>query len=117
METIVRWKGRSRSENIEDRRGQKAMVVGGGGIGIMIIAAIAMFLGADPKPLLDAVAQQQQQQQQQNQAPAGKPAPDDEVREFISVVLHDTETVWERQFATHANQPYRAPKLIIFSDS
>ena len=111
----MRWKGRSRSENVEDRRGQRAVMVGGGGIGIMIIAAIAMFLGADPQPLLDAAAKQRQQQQLQ--VPAGQAAPDDDIREFISVVLHDTETVWERLFATHVNQPYRAPKLILFSDS
>ena len=107
----MRWKGRSRSQNVEDRRGPRALVVGGGGLGLLLIAAIAMFLGADPQALLEIVDQQQQQ------ARVSDPAADDDTREFIEVVLHDTEVVWERLFAQQANIPYEQPKLVIFSDS
>ncbi len=57
----------------------------------MIIAIIAIFLGADPQPLLDAVGQPGPQQGQVGQQ---APDEDDETREFIEVVLKDTENVW-----------------------
>lgn len=107
----MRWKGRSRSQNVEDRRGQRAMIAGGGGIGVLLFAAVALFLGADPETVLNAVDEKNRQVQ------VGAPAQDDDTREFIEVVLHDTEVVWERLFAQHANRTYEKPKLVIFSNS
>lgn len=106
----MRWKGRARSRNVEDRRGQRAAVVGGGGLGILVLLVIATFMGADPQALLDGV-------NLEPQAQVGQPAQDDATREFIEVVLHDTEVVWERLFAQHVGSPYEKPKLVIFSDS
>jgi predicted metalloprotease len=90
------------------------MAVGGGGIGILVIAAIAMFLGADPE-------QVQQIVQQQAQPPAAnqqvRPI-DDEAGEFISVVLRDTEEVWKQLFEQNVRGgAYREPKLVIFSEN
>ena len=44
----MRWRGRERSDNVEDRRGiSPKAAIGGGGLGVMLIAVIAMFMGAD----------------------------------------------------------------------
>lgn len=107
----MRWRGRSRSQNVEDRRGQRAAAIGGGGIGMLIIALIAVYLGADPRTLLQVVGEPQQQVE------VGAPAADDPTREFIEVVLRDTEVVWDRLFAQHVDGPYQKPKLVIFSGS
>ncbi len=110
----MRWKGRERSENVEDRRGvPTAGLVGGGGLLILIIAVIAMLFGVDPKPLLDAVGNAGPQQQGQQQAPGE----DDETREFIEVVLKDTESVWTGLIRDQiqGGQAYRPPRLVIFS--
>ena len=62
----MRWKEGRRSENVEDRRGiTPAGIAIGGGIGTLLLALAAIFLGADPRQVLNAL------QQQQQQAPAG----------------------------------------------
>ena len=112
----MRWRGRERSSNVEDRRGIPAggLALGGGGIGVLLIAAIAMFLGADPDQVKQIVGQQQAAPGGQQQA---QPQ-DDDAREFIEVVLHDTEAVWDQLFRQHVQGgDYREPKLVIFSGS
>ncbi len=112
----MRWKGRERSQNVEDRRGVPvAGIVGGGGL-VMIIAIIAMILGADPRPLLEAVGQPGAQQGQVAQQAPGE---DDETREFIEVVLKDTESVWTDLLSTQVEggESYRPPRLVIFSNA
>lgn len=65
----MRWKEGRESENVEDRRGiTPARLAIGGGIGTLLLALAAIFLGADPRQVLNAL-----QQQQQQQAPAGGP--------------------------------------------
>ena len=107
----MRWRGRQRSQNVEDRRGMSPKkAIGGGGIGVVIIALIAMFFGADQDTLKALLGDGQQAvQQQQGQAV------DDDARQFISVVLRDTEVVWTNLFRQHVNGEYKQPKLILFS--
>lgn len=115
----MRWKGREQSDQVEDRRGRgpggKGLAVGGGGIGVLIIALIAVFLGADPKFLLNQVGQMQQAPPaavNQQAAPGN-----DEARQFISVVLRDTEKVWDDIFRKELNSRYQKPGLVIYSGS
>ena len=50
----MRWQTGRRSDNIEDRRGMSVgKGVAGGGIGVIVIALIAMFMGVDPSVVLD----------------------------------------------------------------
>ena len=91
----MRWRGGRESENVEDRRGMPGGPVAIGGIGILVIILLAAFLGIDPRPLL--------QQQQQGGPMPGPQAPaeagvDDELKQFVRVVLADTEDVWREQF-------------------
>ena len=111
----MRWRGRERSENVEDRRGGPGvgMAVGGGGLGMLLLVLIAMFLGADPRDLMQVA---------QNVPAAGQgggvAAPvDDDAREFIEVVLRDTEKVWQRLFREGTDGEYRNPLLVIFNGS
>ena len=109
----MRWKGRERSQNVEDRRGMKPKVAAGGGLVVLVIAGIAILLGANPNQIQQLLNQAQQQNQQ---VPAGGGAGhDDEVREFLSVVLRDTENVWSKLFRENVGSPYRQPTLVVFS--
>lgn len=112
----MKWKGRERSENVEDRRGMSpGMAIGGGGLGLLIIVGIALLMN-DPQLLQRALQQQQQPGAGDVQA-TGEPPPDDETREFISVVLRDTEVVWGDVFRQeNVGTAYRPPTLVIFSD-
>lgn len=113
----MRWRGRERSTNVEDRRGSRSMrTAGGGGLLFIVFAIVAVLLGADPRAILGLA--QQQQGQQQIQAPQGgvQPGADDEAREFIEVVLKDTENVWTKLFQQQVRGgSYTPPRLIIYS--
>lgn len=115
----MRWQGRRQSENIDDRRSAGPARVGlRGGLVVVVIAVIAVFLGADPRDVLRIMqnlpAPQPQVQVDGDGRNAG-PRPDDELAEFVSVVLADTEEVWTEQFA-RAGKTYRKPTLVLFRD-
>ena len=115
----MRWKDRQRSENVEDRRAQggaQRVAVGGGLLGLVIVV-VAMLFGVDPRPLMQLIqnAQPPAAGQQQGQQPAGVPPANDEMAQFVSVVLHDTEVVWGQLFRQMGRE-YRQPKLVLFRD-
>ena len=98
------------SQNVEDRRGM-GMVGGGLGIGGIVVAVIAYFLGFDPGAAIQVGQQVGSGQQTQQQVPKG--APKDEAGQFISKVLGSTEDVWGRVFQQSGAQ-YGAPTLVLF---
>ena len=107
----MQWKGRRRSSNVEDRRGQgmgKGAAIGGGGI---IMALVAIFLlNQDPAQVLQGM----QQQQPQQQGPYRATEQEQRVAEFVSVVLADTEDTWSKIFK-QAGAQYPPPKLVLYS--
>ena len=69
------------SSNIEDRRG---IGVGGGlGIGGVVVALIAYFLGFDPSTVIN-VAEQVGTQRETREAPKG--APSDDMGKFVAMI-------------------------------
>jgi predicted metalloprotease len=107
----MRWEGRRESENVDDRRrltGGRAAL--GGGIGTIIIVIIAIFMGVDPRALL------QDGSIQVGGGPASVSTPDpadDRLAKFTSVVLADTEDVWHELFRK-SSKTYREPTLVLF---
>jgi hypothetical protein len=97
------------SGNVEDRRGI-GMVGGGLGVGGIVVAVIAYFLGFDPGTALN-VAQQVSAPREAQQAPRG--APSDEMGQFVARVLGSTEDVWSRIFQQSGGQ-YRPPTLVLY---
>lgn len=105
----MRW-GSGRSSNIEDRRGMGMGKLAGGGIGTIVIALIAMYFGVDPSVVLNQANNLAPEQQTQTQF-----SPEEEhLKEFMSVVLADTEDVWGELFS-RAGKTYEQPKLVLFS--
>ena len=98
------------SQNVEDRRGM-GMVGGGLGIGGIVVAVIAYFLGFDPGTAIQVGQQVGGGQQTQQQVQKG--APKDEAGQFVSKVLGSTEDVWGRVFQQSGAQ-YGAPTLVLF---
>lgn len=96
------------SDNVEDRRG--IGVAGGLGVGGLVIAVIAYFLGFDPSTVVN-VAEQVAPQRETREAPRGVPA--DEMGQFVSKILGSTEDVWGKIFQ-QANSRYRPPTLVLY---
>lgn len=111
----MRWKGREQSGNVEDRRGARpGGLVLGGGLGTVVLVVVFVLLGGDPRQVLQLVGQTSTS----TEAPAtpGSPAdPPDEGREFVSVVLKDTEDVWGDLFRA-SGRTYEPPTLVLFRD-
>ena len=105
----MRWTGR-RSGNIEDRRGMGMPLVAGGGIGSIILVLAALFFGFDPSVIL-----QTDSPPPTTQVPAASPGQDDG-RDFVAVVLADTEDTWAELFR-RMNREYQNPKLVLFTGS
>jgi predicted metalloprotease len=97
------------SSNVEDRRGI-GMIGGGLGVGGIVIAVVAYFLGFDPGAVLN-VAEQVVSQGEKRDAPRGAPA--DEMGQFVSKVLGSTEGVWGKIFQQSKGQ-YRPPTLVLY---
>jgi len=110
----MRWLGRRKSDNVEDRRGigGRGLAVGGG-LGGLIIVALFLLLGGNP----DEISQSLQTEGPSSTAAAGQPLSEKEkeMGEFVSVILADTEDVWRTVFS-ESGQTYREPKLVLFSD-
>jgi predicted metalloprotease len=109
----MRWESGRRSDNIEDRRGMglggKSLV--GGGIGTVVIALIALFMGVDPGIVLNQIADAPRSEQTAN---APTDPREERLKEFVSVVLADTEDTWGALFRQSGSQ-YENPKLVLFS--
>jgi len=116
------WQSGRRSENIEDRRGSslpRGVRVGGmGGLGVLVIAVIAMFLGIDPRDLFQGGPMDDSPYVSvpPSQSTRGTPDGSDELRDFVSVVLADTEDTWQEVFQK-AGRTYEVPTLVLFSEA
>src|SRR5262245_17362440 len=97
----MRWQGRAGSGNVLDRR-TGGMAIG---LGTLVVAGIAICLGADPLTILDMVGTEALQQ--------GPSRPTGDLDQMVSVVLADTERVWNDQFAA-SGVDYPEPKLVLF---
>ncbi|MEM1442581.1 MAG: neutral zinc metallopeptidase [Verrucomicrobiota bacterium] len=113
----MRWRGRRASTNVDDRRargGGRRPVAMGGGCGLIIIILIFALLGGDPVALLNQMESAAPTSSQSG--PATLSPEQDELAQFVSVVLADTEDVWHEQFRAQGKQ-YREPTLVLFSGS
>ncbi|MGB4588228.1 MAG: neutral zinc metallopeptidase [Clostridiaceae bacterium] len=113
----MKWKGRRTSSNVEDRRSSGPSMGGiggkgimGGGLGIIIIIIFAL-LGGDLGSIFNTGIVN----------PGNTPTiqgtqEEEDLKNFVSVVLADTEDAWTQIFAEN-NMTYQNPTLVIFSGS
>lgn len=112
----MRWIGQRQSTNIEDRRGGGGSGLAvGGGIGSIIVALLAYFLGFDPSSLPDQLPQGSQSPSAQGRSGQVSNPSEDSLAQFVSVVLAGTEDVWHQLFQQEGDQ-YREPRLVLFTN-
>jgi predicted metalloprotease len=110
----MKWQGRRQSSNVDDQRGFGGRGGGGGGLlakggigTVIIIVVISVILGKNPLTLLqDAGVSQNSIDVPQEQT---APPENDEQAQFVSVVLAETEDVWNSLL-----KDYREPTLVLF---
>lgn len=110
----MKWEGNRQSDNVEDRRGDGAPMLGGRsiGIGTIVVALIGGWvLGINPLTLLGVLSGGGSVVQAP--APAQAPPAHDTMAQFVSTVLADTEDVWGPIFQ-QGGGTYREPRLVLF---
>jgi uncharacterized protein len=134
------WKGRRQSGNVQDRRGAGGGLGGLGGLGgpgglggmrgggmrrggglgiggIILLLIVAWIFGINPLTLLSGGMDTGGGYVEQGQTAGlggGGTTENQELKEFVSVVLADTEDTWHALLPTIGTQ-YREPRLVLFS--
>ena len=109
----MKWKRRRRSSNVIDRRGARTgRRVAGGGLGVLVIALVAMYFGVDPRIVLQVG--DQLGGGGQVSTPVQRSPEEEELVEFVRAVLADTEDTWHAIFSNGGGN-YVEPKLVLFS--
>ncbi len=113
----MQWRGRRQSGNVEDQRGSG----GGGGFGglpikggiglVIVIVVIGLITGQNPLSLLQQVPLDNSPSVSQT-VPYQATPEEEELSQFVRVVLADTEDVWNQLM-----NDYREPTLVLFSGS
>jgi len=111
----MQWEDGRRSENVEDRRGVRiSRGVAGGGLGTLVLVLIGLYFGVDPSTILNTVPTGGSPAVVQQTGP--RPAAENRLADFSSVVLADTEDAWGAIFR-EKGRTYKPPKLVLFTDS
>jgi len=110
----MRWRSGRRSDNIEDRRGIRlSRGVKGGGIGMLLLVIVAVYFGVDPSIILQQGTEMGGGSSVQT-LPVQPSAADNELADFVSVVLADTEDTWRSLFKQMGGT-YEEPNLVLFT--
>lgn len=112
----MKWLGRRQSDNVEDRRGMSGgkVALGGGVIGIIIL--LLNVFGGETGQTVGSALEQLQGGQQQTEAAAPLSKEDEEMGNFVRVILADNEDIWSKIFEEHG-MTYKNPKLVLFRGS
>ncbi len=122
----MRWQDMRGSDNVEDREDAspaRGGLGGGlklGGLGLVAVVAISMFLGLNPLDVLNSLGGGANGPTVSTQPAAPVPHPGspvrDENKEFVARILGDTEDTWGEIFRQGGRQ-YRAPTLVLFRNA
>ena len=118
----MRLNGRRQSSNVEDRRGLSTGAKAGiGGIGGIIIIALMTFLsGGDLGDVVNNVVQNGGLSNLQTETPAGQrefSAEEEQLATECKQILASTEDVWTEVFRENGFGEYKAPTLVLFTNS
>lgn len=109
----MRWRGERQSSNIDDRRGLSAgKVAVGGGLGTIVVLVLALLFGINPQTLLEQLPTEPSSGIQSSRPVNPE---EEELKQFVSVVLAKSEDVWTEVFRQNGRQ-YREPTLVLFTD-
>ena len=135
----MKWKGRQRSSNIQDRRsaggrsggfgrmsglgrsGGRGIPIPTGGrgggmglIGILVVVGIFLFInGINPLDMINGTSSGPTTSSSSSWTPSTN-ASEDELAEFVGVVVKDTEDLWNEVFSQNGST-YAEPQVVLFT--
>jgi len=111
----MRWRDQRQSTNVEDRRGMGGRTLAvGGGLGGLVVVILYLLLGGN---LSDKGAPDLGLTTDSSGVPSAGRALTPEEKDagaFVSVILADTEDVWNMMFQRDG-KTYREPRLVLFT--
>ena len=115
----MKWQGRRKSSNLDDRRGMsKGKLAAGGGIVVTIIVLALNFFGGETgqqlAPIVEQLGNSQTVQQTEQRELT---AQEKEMGNFMATVLADTEDVWNQIFTQNNIGDYKEPTMVLFTDA
>ena len=117
----MRWERRGKSQDIEDRRGQRGGRGRRAGLGLggtLVVLAVAYFLKVDPQRLMGVAESAVGATGGGGGAsgPVQETPESDEQVQFVSFVLDDAQNTWTRIFQQRG-QRYPRAQLVLFTDA
>jgi uncharacterized protein len=103
----MRWQNRRQSSNIEDRRGKGMGKFVGGGLTGIIFIVLYLVMGGNPTDIIDSGSNTQTEYRET--------AEESELKQFVAVVLAETEDTWTQIFSEKQGT-YRKPVLVLYTD-
>ncbi|WP_026452489.1 KPN_02809 family neutral zinc metallopeptidase [Aequorivita capsosiphonis] len=115
----MKWQGRRKSGNLDDRRGMsKSKMAAGGGIVVTLIVLGLQFFGGDTgkqlAPIVEQIGNSQTVQQTEQRELT---AQEKEMGSFMATVLASTEDVWGEIFSENNIGQYQDPTMVLFTDA
>ncbi|AIQ54410.1 KPN_02809 family neutral zinc metallopeptidase [Paenibacillus sp. FSL R7-0331] len=113
----MKWQGRRGSSNVEDRRGSGGgggKLIGGGIGGIILVVVVTLLSGGNVGDILGNLTSGGTAAT--SDTPYQETAEEQDLAQFVSVVLADTEDVWSELFARQG-LTYTDPTLVLYSGS
>jgi uncharacterized protein len=102
----MQWRNRRRSSNVEDRRGKGMGKFVGGGVTGIIFLVLYLIMGGNPTDVIDSGSPPASEYRATEE--------EQELKEFVSVVLAETEDTWSKIFAANGAD-YREPVLVLYT--
>ncbi len=113
----MRWSDLRQSRNIEDRRGSggRRVAVGGGGIGILVLAVAIYLCGGDPTQLFQSGGIPQGEAPVPSAASNSSTGAPDTNRQFAGAIIGSLEDMWREVLPQQARIRLREPQLVLFT--
>lgn len=105
------------SDNVEDRRGigGRGIAMGGGGIGVVILAIVIYLCGGDPTQLFQNPPTGTEVQIPGTASNRAAKSPDENSK-FARQVMGNLEDAWKQMLPAQAHVQFKAPKLVLFTN-